>query len=193
MKKILTTCWLFVRRNVMLAVQMLVKPNSAWSVASTIDKGVIARFVCFFAILCAVVKLFGFWLLDGSTFPIAVLAACFRALSLWAAWWLSLRWLPQLMAFFFKIEMPARETALLTAFGLTPVFAVYLVLAFTSASFLYFLAFYNYIIVYDGFGALFRFDEKQRSRLSLAVAAWLFLLPLAIEKLLCLLVPNAPL
>lgn len=150
--------------------------------------------VClFFAARCAVAKFFGFWIFDDGTFPVALLAASFRALALLTVWWLSLRYLPTLAVRLFKVDIPPRETALLAAFGLLPVFVVYLILAFTSASFLYFLALYNYIILYGGVGVLLDTDERTRGRLAQMVAIWLWALPLAIEWLLRLLVPNAPL
>lgn len=193
MKERFATCWLFAKRNVTLAAQMFAKPNGAWTAVSAIDERAAARLVYFFVACCAVAKLFGFWLLDDGAFPVALLAAFFRALALLAAWWLSLRYLPTLAAWLFKVDIPDRELALLVAFGLVPVFAADLLLAFTSASFLYFLALYNYIIVYGGVGALLAPDERKRGRLAQIVAIWLWALPLAVEWLLRLLVPNAPL
>lgn len=193
MKKKFLTHWFFAKRNVTFATQMLAKPNNAWTALAEIDECTATRFVYFFATCCAVAKFFGFWIFDDGTFPVALLAAAFRALALLTAWWLSLRYLPTLAVRLFKVEIPPRETALLAAFGLLPVFVVYLILAFTSASFLYFLALYNYIILYGGVGVLLDTDERTRGRLAQMVAVWLWALPLAIEWLLRLLVPNAPL
>ncbi len=193
MREKLFTYWLFAKRNVTFAAQILAKPNGAWQALAEANERTVARLVYFFVGCCAVAKFFGFLLFDDGAFPVALLAAFFRALALLTTWWLSLRYLPSLAAWLFKIDIPHRETALLAAFGMVPIFAVELLLAFTSASFLYFLAFYNYIIVYGGVGALLAPDERTRGRLAQVVAVWLWALPLAVEWLLRLIVPNAPL
>lgn len=182
-------------RQCTLWVEFLWHSDKAFRVAAMADdaeqtasRSVVVGIAC-----CGIAELIGFAIGHDTMWFFPFLSAGLRMAALWSAWWLSVRGIVPLTRIYPKVSLTQRDGHLLVSYGMITVFATNCLLSFVPISFLYVLSFGNVFVLYSGVTAYVNADANKLGRLTIALAAWLCVLPCVVEYVLKMLLPNAPL
>ncbi|MGN0186432.1 MAG: hypothetical protein ACI392_01630 [Paludibacteraceae bacterium] len=176
-------------------IGFLLHPDKAFRLAAMADDAekVASHSVAIGVVCCGIAELIGFAIDHDTMWFFPVLSALLRMAALWSAWWLSVRGIVPLVRYYPHVELTQRDGHLLVSYGMITVFATDCILSFMPISFLYVLAFGNIFVLHSGVTAYVDADDAKVGQLTIALSAWLCVLPCVVEYVLKMLLPNAPL